>query len=120
MRALAAERGLLNRYMYFPLPSSPFPSSSPFPPSSPFLFLPPSPPLPSTHPNFLDELPQQQVGDDIILTYTRMLPYASFDEPVFEGYGDTKIARLQRVRAVYDPSFVFQRLVTGGHKVPLT
>ncbi|KAL9039244.1 MAG: hypothetical protein Q9180_002644 [Flavoplaca navasiana] len=64
MRALAAERGLLNRYI--------------------------------------------------------MLPYAGFDQPVFEGYGDANVARLQRIRAMYDPSFVFQRLVTGGHKVPLT
>lgn len=49
-----------------------------------------------------------------------MLPYAGFDEPVFEGYGDANVARLQRIREMYDPSFVFQRLVTGGHKVPLT
>lgn len=49
-----------------------------------------------------------------------MLTYAGFDEPVFEGYGDANVARLQRVRTTYDPSFVSQRLVIGGHKIPLT
>lgn len=48
-----------------------------------------------------------------------MLPYADGSQEVFASYGDSNVQRLQRIQKVYDPTLVFQRLVTGGHKVPL-
>lgn len=51
------------------------------------------------------------------------LPYlfmndAGWDQNVMESYGTENVAKLQVVRAKYDPGRVFQRLVPGGFKLP--
>lgn len=48
-----------------------------------------------------------------------MLTYADGSQQVIASYGDKNVERLQTIQRKYDPTLVFQRLVTGGHKVPL-
>lgn len=48
-----------------------------------------------------------------------MLTYSDHNQQVFQSYGEQNVQRLQRVQQAYDPSLVFQRLVTGGQKLPL-
>ena len=51
------------------------------------------------------------------------LPYqfmndASYDQPVIAHYGEASVEKLRKVQRLYDPNLVFQRLVTGGFKLP--
>ncbi|KAG8717617.1 hypothetical protein FRC08_007100 [Ceratobasidium sp. 394] len=46
------------------------------------------------------------------------LNYASAGQGVIEAYGADQISFLQSVKAKYDPTGVFRRLVKGGFKVP--
>ena len=48
-----------------------------------------------------------------------MLTYAGNGQPVIEGYGPDSVSKLKAVQAAYDPTFVFQTLVTGGQKLPV-
>ena len=48
-----------------------------------------------------------------------MMNYSDHNQQVLASYGDANVKRLQSVQARYDPSLVFQRLVTGGQKLPL-
>ncbi|KAI1776754.1 putative FAD-binding oxidoreductase [Hypoxylon cercidicola] len=55
----------------------------------------------------------------------KYLPYqfmndASWDQPVIAHYGEENVRRLWEVQAKYDPDLVFQRLVPGGFKLPLS
>ncbi|MCJ1231631.1 hypothetical protein MMC12_008310, partial [Toensbergia leucococca] len=51
------------------------------------------------------------------------LPYqfmndASYDQDVIAHYGAANVQRLRAVQRMYDPKLVFQRLVSGGFKLP--
>ncbi|KAM5383757.1 hypothetical protein ACJZ2D_001746 [Fusarium nematophilum] len=48
-----------------------------------------------------------------------MLTYADGSQDAIASYGEKNVERLQHIQRKYDPTLVFQRLVTGGHKVPL-
>jgi Berberine and berberine like len=48
-----------------------------------------------------------------------MLTYSDHNQQVIQSYGEANVQRLQQVQKAYDPTLVFQRLVTGGQKVPL-
>ena len=48
-----------------------------------------------------------------------MLTYAGNGQPVIEGYGPESVSKLKAVQGAYDPTFVFQTLVTGGQKLPV-
>jgi hypothetical protein len=43
--------------------------------------------------------------------------YASLDQPVYAGYGQKNLARLQVVKKKYDPANVFGRLWRGYFKL---
>lgn len=43
---------------------------------------------------------------------------ANSDQPVIASYGDDNVRRLQDVQEAYDPDLVFQKLVSGGQKIP--
>ena len=45
--------------------------------------------------------------------------YSDHNQQVLASYGAKNVERLQAVQRQYDPSLVFQRLVTGGQKLPL-
>ncbi|CAG8960321.1 hypothetical protein HYFRA_00012395 [Hymenoscyphus fraxineus] len=44
---------------------------------------------------------------------------ANIDQSVIASYGAANVARLIEVQKVYDPQSVFQKLVTGGQKLPI-
>ena len=51
------------------------------------------------------------------------LPYqfmndASYDQEVIEHYGAANIQKLKEIQQEYDPELVFQKLVSGGFKLP--
>ena len=48
-----------------------------------------------------------------------MMNYSDHNQQVLASYGEENVKRLQAVQKRYDPSLVFQRLVTGGQKLPL-
>jgi hypothetical protein len=48
-----------------------------------------------------------------------MMTYSDHNQQVLQSYGTANVDRLKAVQKVYDPSLVFQRLVTGGQKLPL-
>ncbi|KAI1511920.1 FAD binding domain-containing protein [Pyrenophora tritici-repentis] len=48
-----------------------------------------------------------------------MMNYSDHNQQVLASYGAKNVERLQAVQRQYDPSLVFQRLVTGGQKLPL-
>ena len=48
-----------------------------------------------------------------------MLTYSDHNQQVLQSYGEPNVQRMQRVQRAYDPTLVFQRLVTGGQKLPL-
>jgi hypothetical protein len=48
-----------------------------------------------------------------------MMNYSDHNQQVLQSYGEQNVKRLQAVQEQYDPSLVFQRLVTGGQKLPL-
>jgi hypothetical protein len=43
---------------------------------------------------------------------------AGSDQEVIRHYGEESVKRLEKVRRDYDPDAVFQRLVSGGFKLP--
>ena len=43
---------------------------------------------------------------------------ASYDQDVIAHYGEASVEKLRMVQRQYDPNLVFQRLVTGGFKLP--
>ena len=53
------------------------------------------------------------------MTSTSMLTYAGNGQPVIESYGTDSVSKLKAVQVAYDPTFVFQTLVTGGQKLPV-
>lgn len=48
-----------------------------------------------------------------------MMNYSDHNQQVLQSYGVENLKRLHSVQRQYDPSLVFQRLVTGGQKLPL-
>lgn len=48
-----------------------------------------------------------------------MTTYAGNGQPVMSSYGPESVQRMKEVQQAYDPTLVFQRLVTGGHKLPV-
>ncbi|KAL2869043.1 FAD-binding oxidoreductase [Aspergillus lucknowensis] len=55
---------------------------------------------------------------DVLFPYI-MLTYSDDNQEVIASYGEENVSRLQAIQQKYDPSLVFQRLVTGGQKIPL-
>ncbi|ROT41605.1 FAD binding domain-containing protein [Sodiomyces alkalinus F11] len=55
---------------------------------------------------------------DLLFPYI-MLPYSDGTQQAIASYGERNVKRLQEVQERYDPDLVFQRLVTGGQKIPL-
>ena len=49
-----------------------------------------------------------------------MITYSAEDQQVFESYGDENVAKLVKISKKYDPDQVFQRLVYGGQKLPIS
>ncbi|KAI3332048.1 FAD-binding domain-containing protein [Xylariaceae sp. AK1471] len=43
---------------------------------------------------------------------------ANIDQPVIASYGKANVRRLKAVQKAYDPDLIFQKLVTGGQKIP--
>ncbi|TVY14650.1 Bifunctional solanapyrone synthase [Lachnellula arida] len=43
---------------------------------------------------------------------------ANINQSVISSYGDENVQRLHAIQKVYDPQLVFQKLVTGGQKIP--
>lgn len=48
----------------------------------------------------------------------RMLTYSDHNQQVIQSYGESNVRRLKGIQKLYDPTLVFQRLVTGGQKLP--
>ena len=48
-----------------------------------------------------------------------MLTYADSHQQAIASYGQENVERLQKIQKKYDPTYVFQRLVHGGQKLPL-
>jgi len=55
---------------------------------------------------------------DILFPYI-MMTYSDSSQQVLSSYGTENIDRFHAVQKAYDGSLVFQRLVTGGQKLPL-
>lgn len=43
---------------------------------------------------------------------------ANINQSVIAAYGATNVDKLRAVQSIYDPNHVFQKLVTGGQKIP--
>ncbi|EGY19192.1 FAD binding domain-containing protein [Verticillium dahliae VdLs.17] len=67
---------------------------------------------------FIRTLQAEAKLQNVLFPYI-MLTYADGSQQVIASYGDKNVERLQTIQRKYDPTLVFQRLVTGGHKVPL-
>lgn len=48
-----------------------------------------------------------------------MLTNSDHNQQVISSYGEKSVSRLHQIQETYDPNLVFQRLVTGGQKIPL-
>ena len=48
-----------------------------------------------------------------------MMNYSDHNQQVLQSYGERNVKSLQAVQRQYDPYLIFQRLVTGGQKLPL-
>lgn len=56
-------------------------------------------------------------ANDLYVDYVFMND-ASKDQKVIAHYGEANVAELKKIAAKYDPSKVFQRLESGGFKLP--
>ncbi|KAG9081860.1 hypothetical protein FRC06_005362 [Ceratobasidium sp. 370] len=62
--------------------------------------------------------PVAKLASKLMCQLLRYLNYASTGQGVIEAYGADQVSFLQSVKAQYDPTGVFRRLVKGGFKVP--
>jgi FAD/FMN-containing dehydrogenase len=67
--------------------------------------------------NMIDEIETASKAEGDYVEYIFMND-ASWDQEVIQHYGGESVERLKRVRKLYDPDSVFQRLVPGGFKLP--
>lgn len=49
-----------------------------------------------------------------------MLTYSGYDQKVIESYGKNNVKKMLEVQKAYDPNHIFQRLVPGGQKLPIS